>query len=293
MAVDYASQTVLITGASSGIGRSLATALAARGSSLVLIARRADRLEALAAELRATHRVQVTAIPFDLAAPDAGTGLRDAAASRGITVTSLVNNAGFGTFGQFTDEDPARLAQEIAVDVSAPVQLCHAFLPQLVAAGSGFLVNVASMAAYTPTPRMAVYGAAKAFVLSFTESLWAELRGTGLTVFALSPGATSTEFNAVVGTDNATAGARMRTPDDVAATALAHLDRRNPGPSIIDGQSNRTSAAVIRLAPRRVTATMMERVTDPSRRKNLPARLDREGGVAEADAGGSGAARTS
>jgi short-subunit dehydrogenase len=276
MAVDYASQTVLITGASSGIGRSLATALAARGSSLVLVARRADRLESLAAELRAAHRVQVTAIPFDLAAPGAGTELRDAAASRGVTVTSLVNNAGFGTFGQFTDEDPARLAQEIAVDVSAPVQLCHAFLPQLVAAGTGFLVNVASMAAYTPTPRMAVYGAAKAFVLSFTESLWAELRGTGLIVFALSPGATSTEFNGVVGTDNATAGARMRTPDDVAATALAHLDRRNPGPSVIDGQANRTSATVIRLAPRRMTAAMMERVTDPSRRANLPARPDRE-----------------
>jgi short-subunit dehydrogenase len=276
MAVDCASQTVLITGASSGIGRSLAVALAARGSSLVLVARRAGRLESLAAELRAAHRVQVTAIPFDLAAPDAGTELRDAAASRGVTVTSLVNNAGFGTFGQFLDEDPARLAREIAVDVSAPVQLCHAFLPQLVAAGTGFLVNVASMAAYTPTPRMAVYGAAKAFVLSFTESLWAELRGTGLTVFALSPGATSTEFNAVVGTDNATAGARMRTPDDVAATALAHLDRRNPGPSVIDGQANRTSAAVIRLAPRRMTAAMMERVTDPSRRTNLSARLDWE-----------------
>jgi NAD(P)-dependent dehydrogenase (short-subunit alcohol dehydrogenase family) len=98
------------------------------------------------------------------------------------------------------------------------------------------------MAAYTPTPRMAVYGAAKAFVLSFTESLWIELRGTGVTAFALSPGATSTEFNTVVGTDDATAGARMRTADDVVATALAHLDSRNPGPSVIDGSTNRIGA---------------------------------------------------
>src|SRR5690606_23074598 len=114
-----------------------------------------------------------------------------------------------------------------------------------------FLVNVASMAAYTPTPRMAVYGATKAFVLSFTEALWAELRDTGLTVFALSPGATATEFNAVVGTDDATAGARMRTPEDVVATAVAHLERRNPGPSVIDGRSNRVASLVARHATRR------------------------------------------
>ncbi|KJQ52496.1 Sulfoacetaldehyde reductase [Microbacterium sp. SA39] len=101
----------------------------------------------------------------------------------------------------------------------------------MVAAGNGFLINVASLAAYTPTPRMAVYGAAKAFVLSFTESLWAETRASGVTVFALSPGATSTEFNSVVGTDDATSVARMRTAEDVVATALAHLERRNPGPA--------------------------------------------------------------
>ena len=119
--------------------------------------------------------------------------------------------------------------------------------------GGGFLTNVASMAAYTPTPRMAVYGAAKAFVLSFTESLWAETRGTGVTVFALSPGAT--------------AGARMRTPDDVVATALTHLARRNPGPSVVDGPLNRVSAAAVRMLSRRATATVMHRVTDPARRK--------------------------
>lgn len=179
----------------------------------------------------------------------------------------MINNAGFGTFGPFIDERPDRLAQEITVDVSAPVQISSAFLPDLVAAGTGFLVNVASMAAYTPTPRMAVYGAAKAFVLSFTKSLWAELRGTGVTVFALSPGAMSTEFNAVVGTEDATAGAAMRTTDDVVRTALRHLERRHPGPSVIDGGTNRVAAGLGRLAPRRATVLLMHRLTDPARRR--------------------------
>jgi uncharacterized protein len=266
MAVTYSNQTVLVTGASSGIGRCFAEALAARRADLVLVARRADRLDDLAGELRGRHGVEVTVIPADLSDPGAAPTLAAETAARGITVTSLINNAGFGTFGPFTDEHPDRLTREIAVDVSAPVRLSHAFLPPMLAAGHGFLINVASMAAYTPTPRMAVYGASKAFVLSFTEALWAELRGTGLTVFALSPGATSTEFNSVVGTDDATAGATMRTPADVVGTALRHLDRRRPGPSVIDGRFNRVAAATGRLATRRMTATLMARLTDPARR---------------------------
>jgi short-subunit dehydrogenase len=265
-AFHYPNQTILITGASSGIGAAFARALAVRGSSLVLVARRRDRLDALAAELEAAHGVSVRAIPQDLASPTVGAELSAAIRAAGIRVTGVINNAGFGTFGDFIDEDPGRLAQEIAVDISALVQLSSAFLPAMVAAGRGFLINVASMAAYTPTPRMAVYGAAKAFVLSFTEALWAETRASGVTVFALSPGATSTEFNAVVGTDDATAGARMRTATDVVATALAHLERRNPGPSVIDGSSNRVGASIGRVLSRRATAALMHRLTDPARR---------------------------
>jgi short-subunit dehydrogenase len=266
-AIDYRQQTVLITGASSGIGAAFARALAARGADLVLVARRRDRLEALASELEAAHRVNIAAIVQDLGSPSAGLDLLSAVAEAGLQVTGVINNAGFGTFGDFVTEDPSRLSREIAVDVSAPVQLSSAFLPRMLEAGQGFLINVASMAAYTPTPRMAVYGAAKAFVLSFTESLWAETRSSGVTVFALSPGATSTEFNAVVGTDDATAGARMRTAADVVATALAHLERRNPGPSVIDGLGNRISAKAGRLMSRRATATLMHRLTDPARRE--------------------------
>jgi len=266
--VTYRGQTVIITGASSGIGASFARSLAARGSNLILVARRVDRLEALADELEKTHGITATAIALDLTSPTAGPDLKASVDALGLRATSLINNAGFGTFGDFIDEDPARLEQEIAVDISAPVQLSSAFLPDIIAADGGFLINVASMAAYMPSPRMAVYGASKAFVLSFTESLWAELRGSGVTAFALSPGATSTEFNAVVGTDDATAGAKMRAPDQVVATALAHLESRNPGPSVIDGATNRLSTKLIRLMGRRSTVTMMYRMTDPTRRSN-------------------------
>jgi len=268
---DYRQHTILITGASSGIGASFARAFAARGADLVLVARRRDRLDALVTELEAAHRVRVTAITQDLGSPSVGADISTALAAAGLRVTGVVNNAGFGTFGDFVDEDPDRLAQEIAVDISAPVEISSVFLPRMVDAGEGFLINVASMAAYTPTPRMAVYGAAKAFVLSFTEALWAETRSTGVTVFALSPGATSTEFNAVVGTDDATAGARMRTADDVVRTALAHLERHNPGPSVIDGSANRLGANIGRVLSRRGTATMMHRLTDPTRRKRADA----------------------
>ncbi|MCA5893333.1 SDR family oxidoreductase [Isoptericola sp. NEAU-Y5] len=262
---DYHHQTVVITGASSGIGAAFARALASRGAHVVLVARRRNRLDLLAAELREKHGATATAIPLDLAEPTAADDLRAALSAAGVTVTSLINNAGFGTFGDFAGEDVRTVTQEIAVDVAAPVRLSRVFLPDVVDA-RGFLINVASMAAYTPTPRMAVYGAAKAFVLSFTEALWAETRHTGATVFALSPGATSTEFNAVVGTDDATAGAAMRTAGQVVQTALAHLERRRPGPSVIDGTTNRLGAALSRLMSRRATAAAMHRITDPARR---------------------------
>jgi short-subunit dehydrogenase len=279
--VDYRTHTVVVTGASSGIGTSFARALASRGSNLVLVARRADRLRELSSELEKTHGIVATVVPLDLASPSASNDLRAVVDAAGVRVTGLVNNAGFGTFGPFIDDDPSRLAQEIAVDITAPVQLSSEFLPDIVESRNGFLINVASMAAYTPTPPMAVYGAAKAFVLSFTESMWAELRGTGTTVFALSPGATSTEFNAVVGTEDATAGSRMRTPDHVVATALAHLERRNPGPSVIDGASNRIGARLGRILSRRAMATVMERLTDPDRRRGT-----RESGRAAATSPG-------
>jgi len=230
------------------------------------VARRIDGLETLASEIEQEYRLRAVPLAADLSAGGSAASLREELDRRGVAITSLINNAGFGTWGNFVDEDAERAVEEIALEVTAPVQLAHAFLPSLLATGGGFLINVASMAAYQPTPRMAVYGAAKAFVLSFTESLWAELRNSGLTVFAVSPGATATEFNTVVGTDNATSGARMRTPEDVVATALAHLRKRNPGPSVVDGRANHLASMAARWPSRRAMAAKMLRMTDPERR---------------------------
>jgi short-subunit dehydrogenase len=232
----------------------------------VLVARRAQRLASTADGLRRQYGVRVETIPFDLSRPAAGSELREAVADRGVAVTSLINNAAFGTFGPFAESDPGRLAAEIAVDAAAPVQLTAAFMPQMLSAACGFIINVAGVSAYFPSPRMAVYSAAKAFVLSFTESLWMELRGTGLTVFALSPGATDTDFTTGMGTGaSVLRSARMRTSEHAVATALRHLERRNPGPSVIDGRSNQLGVIVSRLASRRTSAMMMDRVLDPNR----------------------------
>lgn len=265
-AVDYHGQTTLITGASSGIGVEFAREFARRGSDVVLVARRLGRLEKLAAELTATYEVRATAIPLDLSLPGAGLTLAEEVDRRGLAVTSLVNNAGFGTFGPFHAEDPERLREEINVDVASVVDVSRAFIERLRSHGTGVLINVASMAAYQPIPNMAVYAATKAFVLSFTEALWQESLGTGLRVIALSPGATRTEFNEVVGTEDPTRGAvSFETPRQVVETALRALDRRTPPPSVVSGRPNRLMANASRVLSRRravLIAGSMTKTTD-------------------------------
>ncbi|WP_189332750.1 SDR family NAD(P)-dependent oxidoreductase [Actinoplanes ianthinogenes] len=257
-AVDYRSQTVLITGASAGLGAEFARKLAARGANLVLVARRADRLADLKAELAGTG-VTVTTIAMDLAVPDAGPRLRAAVA--GERVTSLINNAGFGTNRPFHEEDPDRVLDEITLNVTSLVGITRAFIDEL-RAGDGFLINLASVAAYQPNPRMAVYGATKAFVLSFTEALWFESRNTGLRVLAVSPGATETEFFEVAG-QGADGGTRRMRADQVVDAALRSLDRRNPPPSVVTGGLNRVMTGAGRLVTRRflarVVGTLMDR----------------------------------
>ena len=265
MTLDYRGGLILVTGASSGIGAEFARRLAARGADLVLVARREDRLTALATELQAAHGVEVTVLARDLAEPDAAAQLAAALRDRGRKLTGLVNNAGFGSYGPFERENPDRLRAEIALDVQAVVELSRTFIDDLRAARPGILINVASMAAYLPVPRMAVYGAAKAFVLSFTEALWQEYRGTGLRVLTLSPGAAETEFFDVAGPEAAAGQRRRQTPGQVVDTALRALDRRDPPPSIAVGRLNRLVLALGRLASRRRSVSMMGRLTAPAR----------------------------
>jgi len=254
--LDHTRQTTLITGASSGIGAEFARRLAARGSNLVLVARRADRLKELAEELHQKHGREVTPIAFDLDQPAPGAALAQEVESRGINVTSVINNAGFGTWGLFHESDPERLRRMISVDVTAVVDVSRAFIDQLRANGDGYLLNITSVAAYFSIPNQGVYSATKAFVLSFTEALWAESRGTGVRVLAFAPGVTRTEFFDVVGTTDAAGGSSYQTPADVVTAALRVLERRDPPPSSISGHRNHFLTVSPRYFTRRRAVTL-------------------------------------
>jgi short-subunit dehydrogenase len=257
--IDYRGSTVLITGASSGLGAEFAEQLAARGTNLILVARRVDRLEALKSGLEAKHGITATVIGADLAAAGAASTLAGKVRKLKLPVHSLINNAGFGTHNPFEDADADRVHAEVAVNVAALVDLTKAFYDELLQHGSGVLVNVASTAAFQPIPRMAIYGATKAFVLSFTEALWYEARPSGLKVIALCPGATETEFFDVAG-PKAQSG-RVQSAPTVVRTALRALDRRNPPPVIVSGFTNVAATIAERVMPRRALVNAVGRVT--------------------------------
>jgi hypothetical protein len=194
-------QTALVTGASSGIGLELARQFAADGYDLVLVARSADALERLAAGLAREFRVKAAAIAFDLGRPDAGRELVRTLDQRALAIDVLVNNAGFGATGPFAEGSTDTHVGIVDVNVRAVVEVTHELWPRIVRNKRGGVLNVASTAAFQPGPFMAVYCASKTFVLSFTEALWEEARGTGVHVTCLCPGYTESAFHARAGTD--------------------------------------------------------------------------------------------
>jgi len=250
--------TALVTGASSGIGAVFARALAARGADLVLVARSVAKLEALAEELEAQHGSRALALPADLSRSEEVDRLLGELASRGIAVETLVNNAGFGTHGRLIDLDPAREREEIALNVGALVALTRALLPGMVARGRGAVVNVASIVAFQPVPYMATYAATKAFVLSFTEAVAEELRGTGVRALALCPGQTETAFFDQI--EEARVGA-ARTSEQVVATALRALDHGRV--VVVDGLPNALMTFAVRFAPRSLVRRMAAALERP------------------------------
>jgi short-subunit dehydrogenase len=186
--------TALVTGASAGIGGAIAHELASRGHNLVLVARRKDRLDALAKELSDAHGVRADTISCDLADADARGNLPDQVAALGLEVEVLINNAGFATGGAFYEADSERELQQVRLLVETPVALTLAYLPAMVERGRGAILNVASTAGMQPMPYSAGYSAAKAYVLTFSEAIHQEVRGHGVTVTALAPGPVETEF---------------------------------------------------------------------------------------------------
>ena len=256
---NYQDITALVTGASSGIGEALARSLARRGvGGLILVARSVDRLERLAGELRARHGTAATVIRADLSRPSAPAELKAETDRQGLRVDLLVNNAGFGSYGPFEALPLERETDMVAVNVAAVVVLTRLYLPGIIAGGRGGVLTVASTAGFQPTPYMTTYGATKAFVLSFTEGLWAEMRDrghAGVRVSCLCPGGTATEFGANVGAER---GRFESLPSASAAdVAEAGLDawERN-APSYIVGRANAAGAFGTRFAPRAVVARM-------------------------------------
>lgn len=252
----YAGTTALVTGAGSGIGAEFARALAVRGADLVLVARGRDALESVAQEIRSTTRRTVHVVPADLAEDRPGSTLAARVEALGVRIDTLVNAAGIGRTALFHQSEAADLHEQIAVDVGAVVDLSHAFLPQLLESGRGALVNVGSLTGYMPVPGMAVYAAAKSFVIRFTEALAHELRASPLVVLVVSPGPTRTAFYAASGT--ATGGVRFETPAQVVATALTALDRRRPPVSVVSGRANRAVGRVVAILPRRIVLRLAQ-----------------------------------
>lgn len=262
-ALNMRTSTALITGASSGIGESLARQLAAHGAHLILVARTEDRLHALAAELGARYRVQVHVLPADLNRPGAAAELHAAVQARGLNVDILVNNAGLGGYGEFSTQPSDEIDRMIAVNISALTGLTRAFLPDMLARGRGRVLNVASTAAFQPGPLMAVYYATKAYVLSFSEAVAEEVAGSGVSVTALCPGPVQTGFQAVsrLGESDLLSGpARLviLSADEVARQGVRGLlvGQR----VVVAGRLNRMQTLLPRLLPRAVVTRLIGRV---------------------------------
>jgi uncharacterized protein len=260
---DFARTTSLVTGASSGLGLEFARQLAARGSDLVLVARSADRLAAVADEMQVRSRVAVTTLPADLSL-DAEVS-RVGAFMQTAEIDVLVNNAGFGTYGDFAGLDAGHEHAEMMLNAVAAVDLAHAALPHMLARRSGGIITVASSIAFQPSPWQAVYGATKAFGLAFSEALWAETRGTGVRIVALCPGPVETGFLASLDDQRATSSVIYRRTTNAANVVQAGLrgfDR--DAMTVVPGWRTRFLAEGHRLLPRTIMAKLAGRMLAPA-----------------------------
>jgi short-subunit dehydrogenase len=254
----------LVTGASSGIGAAFVHALRARQAKLVLVARRAQRLSELSSALGGPPDVVV--FPLDLAVPDSVPRLMTFLSDRNITVDLLVNNAGVGWTGRFAEQPPETIQAIIDLNVRALTGLTRALVPGMIERGRGGVINVVSTSAFQPVPFLDIYAASKSFVLSFTEGLATELKGTGVRVQALCPGLTESEFHETSGTDKVPfTKTRMMTAEAVVAQSLRALDRGRPL-RVIPGWDNRAVAGVQRFLPRSLVRGVSGRLFRPRKR---------------------------
>jgi uncharacterized protein len=248
--------TCVVTGASSGIGAAVARDLSRRGYRITLVARREDRLRELAAELGDLAEVHAC----DVADQNARKGLADALAAQGTAVSILVNNAGFGTSGPFVKAERERELDMVRTNIEAVVDFCALFVPGMAERGTGAVLNLASTASFQPLPMQAGYAATKAFVLSFSESLHEELKGSGVTVTALCPGPVKTEFVEVAGLQQAESEMPdifWDSPENVAKAAISGMDKGRR--VVVPGMLNRVGALSGQHAPRSVVLRLAGR----------------------------------
>jgi len=255
----------LITGASAGIGWELSRQLAAGGANVVLTARRTERLEHLARELSSTYGTQVAAYAADLARPQAPGEIFRFTQQKGISIDVLANNAGFGAYGEFDKVDVQRLLDMVQVNVAAVVHLTHLFLPAMIERRSGYVLILASTAAFQPVPYISTYAATKGFDLLFGEALAEEARRYGVRVCVLCPGSTVSEFHDVAAQPLHMAG-KQEPAEKVARVGLEALAQGKS--SVISGTRNWLGMEVQRVTPRRLVARITGRMFAPQRKLN-------------------------
>jgi len=253
--------TALVTGASSGIGTEIARALAARGHGLTLVARREERLLELASELTERHGVAAGVLACDLGVAKERNRLAKEIERLELDLEILVNNAGFGYSGDFAEAPRKRQVEMVALNCDAVVDLCGHFLPAMKKRGAGAIINIASTASFQPLPGTATYAATKAFVLSFSEAVSAELAGTGVTMTAVCPGPVRTEFadNAGIGgAEDKMPDVFWMTPDQIAEAALTAADRGKR--SVVPGVLNQAGSILGRHSPRSIALPLSKRL---------------------------------
>ena len=277
---EYADRRALITGASSGLGAEFARALAARGMHLILVARREGRLRDLAAELDTKHRTRCQVIPADLSKADEVARVGDLVAGAagdgggpGGGVELLVNNAGFAVAQDVPRTDRRAVLDMVDLNVRAATDLTYRFLPPMLARGHGAVLNVASVAAFTPVAYMGAYAASKAYVLHFSEALWAEARDRGVTVTASCPGPTKTEFFDVAGAKGWLQKRRAHDPAKVVRRSLRAMEKGRP--VVTPGLKEKQWNLMVRLFPRRMAVLESRKFfrpkPEPADPKTIPA----------------------
>ena len=252
--------TALITGASNGIGKSFAEKLAARNTNLIIVARSEDKLNALAQQLQQQYNIQVEVIVKDLSETSAPQEILDAVQAKGLSVDMLINNAGFGDYGEFAQTDCDRQIEMIQLNNIALVALTHKFLPQMRERASGSIINVSSIAAYQPMPYLSIYAASKAFVRSFSEALWAENRQYGVRVLAVCPGPTETNFFVAANFPPALArnAKSISTPEEVVTRALKALDEGQAN-VVVGGIASHFITKLSSIVPRETLLNLLEK----------------------------------